>query len=389
MPKEVKIDDSYTEKLSRDDRAALNVQTQIKKIDDEKNEINKEINNIEDDMSMLHLFLDTVKLHDMKNISKLQEEVDKYDIGASIISIETHLNLIVFEFKGTNYKWNIGKSAYGNLTNMYDGNKILSSKSQRASEVLVKLESDKKKNIKVRPDEKWKEVEIDGKKKENWFEQFNWFISTDGFLVISGKTAEQNETIVKKYMEKNDAYVHSNIPGSGSCVIRNVQNIEISPKTLIEAGCFVICHTKSWKEGVSDVAWWVRPDQVSKTTETGEYVGKGSFIIRGKKNYMTQPRLELGLGLLFKLKGNPVMKTEAGNDIEYALPVCAPYQCMSKYKFKIKIIPGTQKIGRILKEIQAMFFKDGNMYEQAGLKKIQNDDYHRVLVSGIRAITRR
>ena len=76
---------------------------------------------------------------------------------------------------------------------------------------------------------------------------------------------------------------------------------------------------------------------------------------------MTQPRMELGLGLLFKIKGNPVFQTEAGKDIEYCLPMVAPYGVMNNYKFKVKVIPGTQKIGRILKEITAGFFKGGNM----------------------------
>ena len=389
-PEQAKTVDTQGEKMSRDERAAFNVQTQIKKIEDDKNEVKENIDNVEEDMNTLQVFLDLIKYCDAKDINSLQTEVNQNEINVRIVSIEYHLNLIVFEFKGTTYRWNLSKSAYGNLTTMYDGNKVLSHKAARATDVLVKLENDQKKNKKVAPDDKWKQVELEGKKKENWFEQFNWFISSEGFLVISGKTADQNETIVKKYMEKNDVYVHSNIPGSGSCVIKNINNLpEIPPRTLIDAGSFVICHTKSWKEGVSDVAWWVRPDQVSKTTESGEYVGKGSFIIRGKKNYMTQPKLELGMGLLFKLKGNPNFQLEGNEEIEYALPIVAPYSCMNNYKFKVKIVPGTQKIGRALKEITAGFFKGGNMYEQAGMKKVPTDDYHRVLVTGIRVVMKR
>ena len=387
-PEQVKTDtDVHGEQMSRDERVAFNIQTQIKKIEDDKNEVTENIDNVEEDMNTLQLFLNTIKFCSMKDITTLQNEVDQDELDVKIISIETHLNSIVFEFKGITYKWNLLKSAYGNLTNMYEGNKVLSHKASRATDVLVKLEQDQKKNKKVAPDDKWKEVELEGKKKENWFEQFNWFFSSDGFLVISGKTAEQNETIVKKYMEDHDVYIHSNTPGSGSCIVRNEKNVaEIPPRTLIEAGSFVICHTKAWKDGISDVAWWVNPDQVSKTTETKEFVTKGSFIIRGKKNYMTQPKMELGLGLLFKIKGNPIMQMEAGEDIEYCLPIVSPYAVMNNYKFKVKIVPGTQKIGRVLKEITGGFFRGGNMYEQAGIKKVATDDYHRVLVTGIRVV---
>jgi predicted ribosome quality control (RQC) complex YloA/Tae2 family protein len=32
-----------------------------------------------------------------------------------------------------------------------------------------------------------------------WFERFHWFISSENYLVISGKDAQQNELIVKRY----------------------------------------------------------------------------------------------------------------------------------------------------------------------------------------------
>ncbi|BFG41320.1 hypothetical protein CerSpe_275940 [Prunus speciosa] len=37
-----------------------------------------------------------------------------------------------------------------------------------------------------------------------WFEKFNWFISSENYLVISGRDAQQNEMIVKCYMSKGD-----------------------------------------------------------------------------------------------------------------------------------------------------------------------------------------
>ncbi|KAL6294059.1 hypothetical protein ACE6H2_002201 [Prunus campanulata] len=37
-----------------------------------------------------------------------------------------------------------------------------------------------------------------------WFEKFNWFISSENYLVISGCDAQQNEMIVKCYMSKGD-----------------------------------------------------------------------------------------------------------------------------------------------------------------------------------------
>lgn len=48
-------------------------------------------------------------------------------------------------------------------------------------------------------------------------------------------------------------------------------------------------------------AWWVYPHQVSKTAPTGEYLTVGSFIIRGKKNFLPPHPLIMGFGILFRL----------------------------------------------------------------------------------------
>lgn len=35
-------------------------------------------------------------------------------------------------------------------------------------------------------------------RKAHWFEKFNWFISSEGYLVLSGRDAQQNEILVKR-----------------------------------------------------------------------------------------------------------------------------------------------------------------------------------------------
>lgn len=42
--------------------------------------------------------------------------------------------------------------------------------------------------------------------------------------------------------------------------------------------------TARWWRGAQ--AWWVHPSQVSKTPQAGEYLTTGSFVIRGKKNFV-------------------------------------------------------------------------------------------------------
>ena len=39
-------------------------------------------------------------------------------------------------------------------------------------------------------------------RKPHWFEKFNWFVTSENYLVISGRDAQQNELIVKRYLKK-------------------------------------------------------------------------------------------------------------------------------------------------------------------------------------------
>lgn len=47
-------------------------------------------------------------------------------------------------------------------------------------------------------------------------------------------------------------------------------------------------------------------DQVSKSAPTGEYLTTGSFMIRGKKNYLTHSQLIMGLGIMFRLEDSSI-----------------------------------------------------------------------------------
>lgn len=58
-------------------------------------------------------------------------------------------------------------------------------------------------------------------RKTYWFEKFNWFVTSENYLVVSGRDAQQNEVVVKKYLRPGDIYVHADLHGASSCVVRN------------------------------------------------------------------------------------------------------------------------------------------------------------------------
>ncbi|KRZ95307.1 Nuclear export mediator factor Nemf [Trichinella sp. T8] len=135
-----------------------------------------------------------------------------------------------------------------------------------------------------------------------WFEKFHWFFSSDRLLVIAGRDAKQNEMLVKRYLKPGDLYVHADLRGAASVVIKQSEDKgPIPPKTLNEAAALAVCLSAAWESKVVTSAWWVKHDQVSKSAPSGEYLKTGGFMIRGKKNYLTASQLVMGFGLLFRL----------------------------------------------------------------------------------------
>ena len=120
-------------------------------------------------------------------------------------------------------------------------------------------------------------------------------------MVIGGRDMQQNEIIVKKYLKAGDIYVHADLNGASSVIIKNPTGNPVPPKTLNEAGSMAVCYSVAWEAKVLANAYWVYHNQVSKQAPTGEYIGTGSFMIRGKKNFLPQQTLVFGFGLIYKV----------------------------------------------------------------------------------------
>ena len=58
-------------------------------------------------------------------------------------------------------------------------------------------------------------------RKPHWFEKFCWFVTSENHLVLSGRDSQQNELLVKRYLRKDDLYVHADLHGAATTIIRN------------------------------------------------------------------------------------------------------------------------------------------------------------------------
>lgn len=134
-------------------------------------------------------------------------------------------------------------------------------------------------------------------KPKYWYERFHWMITSEGLLVIAGRNADQNEAIVRKHLEPWDVFMHADIHGAPATVIK-VRRGEGFERSIREAAVIAACYSKAWSIGFSEIdVYWVLGEQVSKTPPSGEYLGKGSFMIYGRRNYVKHVALNIALGV--------------------------------------------------------------------------------------------
>nr|MDO8114115.1 ribosome rescue protein RqcH [Candidatus Sigynarchaeota archaeon] len=145
------------------------------------------------------------------------------------------------------------------------------------------------------------------RRKREWFEKFRWFYSSDGYLVLGGRDAGSNEALFSKFVRPNDVFFHSEAPGAPVVIVKNKPDAPVSDipeQTIKEATIFGVSYSRSWKLGVNAAdIYSVRPEQVSKTPPSGEFLPKGSFIIRGERSHFKSVRLELAIGMKI-IQGN-------------------------------------------------------------------------------------
>ena len=190
------------------------------------------------------------------------------------------------------------KSVQENADDYYETSKKMRDKQKGATEALARTQA-KMKELEERGLEIVQQLEERAQRlpatKRFWFENYRWFVTSDGHVVVAGRDARTNEKVVAKSLEDNDRYLHADVSGAPSTVVK-AKDGQVSEKALEEAACFAASMSRIWNAGhASGEAYWVTPQQVSKTPNPGEFVAKGAFIIRGKRNFVRVPiRLAIG-----------------------------------------------------------------------------------------------
>ncbi len=132
-----------------------------------------------------------------------------------------------------------------------------------------------------------------------WFEKFKWFITSGGYLVLAGKDASQNETLVRKYLREFDLFIHADIPGGAVVVLRlRSRNDVVSTEEIMQTAKYAASNSPAWTIGVHSIdVFYVRGKQVTKEAPAGECLVRGSFMIYGERQWIRGVTLELAIGI--------------------------------------------------------------------------------------------
>lgn len=240
---------------------------------------------------------------EVKEIKRLGEKHVLFE------SLDRGKMLITISVDDLKFQLDLRSDLYSNASRFYEEAKAAKRKLEGAIEALEntrrrieelearlrKIEEEKL----VKSAEAFEELAKRRIRQKKWFEKFRWFTSSDGFLVVAGKDAASNEVLIKKYTESGDIVFHADIAGAPFVVVKT-EGRSISEQCLKEAGEFAAALSRGWREGFATVdVYWVYPEQLSKSGESGEYVPRGAFVIRGRRSWIRNTPLRMAVGVSF------------------------------------------------------------------------------------------
>jgi len=264
---------------------------------------------------------------------------------------------------GASITLEVSKTVHQNAQRYFEEGRSQKSKAKGAQAALAGTEEAREKAEKrAAKDAAAGRLRARQRSKRFWFEKHRWAMLSGGHLLIGGRDAKGNDVVVRKHLSSHDLYFHADLHGAPSCSLKLkdglapnqnpseaipegvaslqiVQNLadgtedarELSESLHSEAAQVAVCWSRAWGSGgAAAVAFHARPSQVSKTTESGESLGRGSFVVRGQRNWHRDLPLELAVGMAV-VNGVP-------------MPVSGTPSTISEYCQRwVKVTPGREK----------------------------------------------
>lgn len=189
------------------------------------------------------------------------------------------------------------------IVELYRRAGTLEAKAERAEKMRVEIE-EKLRDLAVKA--RSREIgELYKKRRRYWFESFHYTITRNGFLVIGGRDAGQNELIVRRYLEPHDIFMHADIHGAPAVVVKT-RGSTPEEGDLYDAAVIAVAYSRAWKAGVGSVqVFYVPASQVSLSPPSGEYLARGGIMVYGRKNYLKPVPVRIWIGIGVDSDGIP------------------------------------------------------------------------------------
>jgi len=214
--------------------------------------------------------------HILENLDEIQQEFEK--------SRENRLK----SFKFGLLVFSADKTPPQQAQDFFDKSKKLKEKIAKIEQILKKIEKAKRKKNMLTHLEKMLEV----KECAEFYAKYHWFFSSEGILCFGGRSAEQNEDVLRTLVKSDDIVLHTDTPGSPFFIIQSNRR-KISEQTIQEAAQATVSYSRYWRsgalEGIADV---FTPNQIKKTKN----LATGTFLIKGKIKKV-RAILEIAIGI--------------------------------------------------------------------------------------------
>ncbi len=204
-----------------------------------------------------------------------------------------------------------------------------------------------------------------------WYEKFHWFKSSDGFLVLAGKDASTNDLLIRRHLQRNDLVFHAEIHGAPFTIIKTEDKV-VPESTLSEAAQAAASRSKAWSLNLSSVdVYWVSAQQVGTKAPSGEYLGRGQFMMTGKRNYIRGIELKMAIGV--------EQEAEEG---EIRLIAGPPSTIKKQSTAYVEVVPGRTSSGRLAKSIIEILKNSSPEFIRDKLNRLPPDEAARLIPAG-------
>lgn len=364
---EMKIEKKYDEKMQKIQQIALEQKEAIEKWKKIEEESKRRGDFIYNNFDLIQKIISDIENHKQQGMKwdEIKKKIKHAEINES-------KGIFVLKSDGLDIEINFRKTPQENANRYFEESKWAKKKLGATKESLERttkeIEELSKEEI---PETEEKPMKV--KKRGKWYSKFHWMISTEGFIIVGGRNATQNELLFKKHVEPDDIVLHADIVGAPLTIIK-AEGRKISPLAIREASEVAAAYSSAWKAGLPAVdVYWIKPEQVSKSAPAGEFLPKGAFMIRGTKNYLKKTELKLAIGV----------KIEKKDDMKEAALISGNVQSVGRQtKYFVTVIPGALDENELAKQIKLKLVQKALPDDIRLIEEINTDDIKKRIPTG-------